>query len=224
MKTSYLIFILLVLIVSGCSVLENTFCLKNTKKNDGWNRMPDNQYVSYYSFYSNLYAQINNMDTISVGVSSNSRMLFLGPPLLPFFPVFYTKGFNDGIYLTLNIRSNKYDDIDNLLKYTRFTLNDSLNLIPEKKYLWKDGDYIECQDCTLQTQRTRKNENVYIENPFAHKSIRVGLHFNINSRNVRKLLIVFDDKLSNQLELRVKSLELKRKYHLHYTPFIYMAH
>jgi hypothetical protein len=224
MKTSYLTFILLVFIASGCSVLENTFCLKNTNKNNGWNRMTDNKYVPYYSFYSNLYAQSNNIDTISVGISSNSRMLFLGPPLIPFFPVFYTKGFNDGIYLTLNIKSNKYNDIDHLLKYIRFTFNDSLNLIPEKKYLWKDGDYIDCQDCTQQTQKTHKNENAYIENTFHHKSIKVGLHFNINSRNVRKILIVFDDKLSNQLELKAKSLELKRKCHLHYTPFTYMAH
>lgn len=222
---TFVIFTLLFILFTACSVVENAFYVKNTKRNSGWIRERDAKYQAYYrSFHTNSYQQNNNTDTIIINVTSSPRALFIGPPLIPIFPVFYIKGFNDGVYSDIHITSSKNLDIEQVLQHIRFTFNDTVRYTPEKRNLRKNGGYMEDFDCIQQVQATHEKNDFPVDHKVQKKSITIGLYFTMNPKKIRKIKIEFDDKIISQLSLNPKPLELKKRIHLQYTPFVYMAH
>jgi len=207
----------LFLFLSSCSAIDKNLVLKSTTS-DGWKKQKYKKFAkkgfwqdedSHWSRY--LFYSCDSTSSITLYSHSVERRLFIGPPIVPIFPVFFL-GFGDFVGsstqsfdLRIVIKSSALSKANDLPNQIRFYFNDSTNFtIPS----------------SIRTNAKSSTINKYCDEPANGEYLTIVFHFILEPYKLKKLSIKFSDELNKSLNANFKTLNLIKKTKLHYWTLI----
>jgi hypothetical protein len=204
-------------ICSGCSAVQKTLFLKPIDKSENWDVIKYKSYSRNFfweipvdnSWSDHLYYSCDTTSSIVLYFSPAAKCIFIGPPIVPIFPMFLFFHIRT-LDVRVLIKTGDFKEIENLSKQFHFYFNDSLNFTEPASM----------RIMTKYASKGTKNDVHLCSEALTSEYFSIILHFNLEPYKLKNVSIKFDDEFNKQLKSNYKTLSLSKKSRLHYSAML----
>jgi len=213
MKLLPILVLFLWLINTGCSTIVKCAYLKPLDKDNNWIIQRNNKKPSgYLPFSTHYYHSCDSISSIRIEFTNLIQSLTFGPPLIPVIPLFFLKGGN--YQISISIKTKNDTDVVAISKYIHIIFNDSLTIEPYDAIL----------DNSQREWGEEFHKSICDNQSITNKLLWILYRYEIDPNKVKKITVCFDKELNRKLNSNFKDLRLKRKNRLRYYGFLFPTH
>ncbi len=167
-----------------------------------WGRDEDYLWSKY------LYSSCDSNSSVVAYFHSGLKELSVGPPLVPFVIAPPWVNIKSAFEIRVVVTANNITDADSLARQVHFYFNDSLNATKPTS--------VKC--VVKKVGKTSRNSLNLCHELVTDDRLTIGLRFNINPYDLKKVSVLFDDSFNKIMHSDHKNLIMLKRTRLHYWP------